>query len=79
MQEAVQTMRPTTIRWAMTSTISATIGDRSSGPTGGMRRRKKLRYQSVVSWKNCTTAIDQRRIGAIVIHDIRIRIRMQSW
>ena len=35
------------------SAITATIGERSSGPSGGMIRRKMRRYGSQTSYRNC--------------------------
>ncbi len=41
----------------------ATIGLRSSGPNGGMKRRKIGRYGSLTSRRKSSTARDQREYG----------------
>ena len=46
------------------STMIATIGLRSSGPSGGMKRRKIDRYGSHTSRRKSSTALDQRAYGS---------------
>ena len=46
------------------STIVATIGLRSSGPNGGMKRRKIDRYGSLTSRRKSSTDRDQREYGS---------------
>src|SRR5262249_15160253 len=52
-------MRPYTIRPTICNRKTAMIGLRSSGPIGGMKRRKIDRYGSQTSRRNPSSALDQ--------------------
>ena len=60
-----------TSRWATISTITATIGERSIGPSGGITRRKVRRYGSQTSYRDRFTRVNQGEYGSR-IHGVKM-------
>ena len=58
------------------STMIATTGLRSIGPSGGMNRRKTPRYGSQTSRRNPSTSLDHRAYGTRPPNAKNIELRM---